>query len=106
MSQPLYYNLSKMTQENPVQEFSIEIPDIEADEIQTVQQGKRPSLQLWRPAEFGSFSNRLYCKDPGRSVHELMCFLTLLTMCYFFFRIPSPLKKVWSSFSPRNNPLY
>lgn len=38
MIQPLYS--PKVTQETPVQEFSIEIPDAEADEIQTVQQGK------------------------------------------------------------------
>ena len=45
------------------QEFSIEIPDAEADEIQTVQQGVFSALEmLLREDNDGLFiSNRLHC---------------------------------------------
>lgn len=58
----------KFTTYPRVQEFSIEIPDAEADEIHTVEQGDPSILHVaWYYINLG-FSYRLYCQVSCRSV--------------------------------------
>lgn len=52
------------------QEFAIEIPDEEADEIKTVQQGTRYCVMSSRLLTYGH-SYRLYCKDTRRYAYTL-----------------------------------
>ena len=65
-----------------LQEFAIEIPDAEADEIKTIQQGQlsRSLSGLLLLIFFAFHSHRLYCKNTRRFANFVFC-----VVHYLFF---------------------